>query len=66
MAEDSRNDRSGSYWKEGCAEDAVQAGLLRWELQSCPPVVVGFSSATGFPYTSISITRHRKAAYTGL
>lgn len=66
MLEDSRNDRSGTYWKAGCAEGAMQAGQLRWELQSCPPVAVGFSGAAGFPYSSLLITRHRKAAYTGL
>lgn len=36
MTEDSRNERSGICWEGGYAADVMQAGLLRWELQSCP------------------------------
>lgn len=29
MVEDSRNERSGICWEDGCAADAMQPGLLR-------------------------------------
>ena len=54
MREDSRNEKSGICWEEGCAAEVMQAGLLRWELQSCSQVVGGFLSATGFPHLSFN------------
>lgn len=36
MVEDGRSERSGIGGEGSCAADVLQAGLLRWELHSCP------------------------------
>lgn len=52
MVEGIRNERSGISWDEGYTADAMQASLLRWELQSCLRLLVSFLSAAGFPCLS--------------